>query len=228
MFGRDLGSAVLSLAIFDLDNTLLAGDSDYLWGQFLVEQGIVDRDFYESENARFYRQYREGSLDIFEFLAFALRPLADNELNRLQDWREQFVETKIRPILLDGARRLIEQHRRAGDTLLVITATNRFVTEPIVRLYGIDHLIATTPEFAEGRYTGRVDGEPCFQGGKVKRLQRWLEETRHSLEGSWFYSDSHNDLPLLERVDHPVAVDPDTILEAISKDRDWPVISLRG
>ncbi|NJD08607.1 MAG: HAD family hydrolase [Methylococcaceae bacterium] len=218
----------MSLAIFDLDNTLLAGDSDYLWGQFLVEQGIVDRDFYESENARFYRQYREGSLDIFEFLAFALRPLADNELNRLQDWREQFVETKIRPILLDGARRLIEQHRRAGDTLLVITATNRFVTEPIVRLYGIDHLIATTPEFAEGRYTGRVDGEPCFQGGKVKRLQRWLEETRHSLEGSWFYSDSHNDLPLLERVDHPVAVDPDTILEAISKDRDWPVISLRG
>jgi HAD superfamily hydrolase (TIGR01490 family) len=228
VLGRDLGSAVLSLAIFDLDNTLLAGDSDYLWGQFLVEQGIVDRHYYESENARFYRQYKEGTLDIAEFLAFALKPLADNELERLHAWRERFVETKIRPILLDAARRLVEKHRSAGDTLLVITATNRFVTEPIVRLYGIGELIATTPEFAGGRYTGGVEGEPCFQEGKVRRLRRWLDESRLSLEGSWFYSDSHNDLPLLQQVDNPVAVDPDATLEAVSRERGWPIISLRG
>lgn len=218
----------MSLAIFDLDNTLLAGDSDYLWGQFLVEQGIVDRDYYESENARFYQQYREGTLNIGEFLSFALKPLADNELDQLHDWRERFVDCKIRPILLDGARQLVDKHRDAGDTLLVITATNRFVTEPIVQLYGIDELIATTPEFADGRYTGAVEGEPCFQEGKVKRLEKWLAETRLNLEGSWFYSDSHNDLPLLQQVDHPVAVDPDATLAAVARERGWPIISLRG
>jgi len=217
----------LPLAIFDLDNTLLAGDSDYLWGQFLVEQGIVDRDYYERENARFYEQYKQGSLDIFEFLAFALRPLAQNDLAQLHAWRARFLESKIRPILLESARALVERHRRAGDTLLVITATNRFVTEPIVALYGIDELLATTPEFAGGRYTGRVEGEPCFQEGKVRRLQRWLQERGQSLEGSWFYSDSHNDLPLLERVDNPVAVDPDATLATVSGARGWPVISLR-
>lgn len=218
----------MSLAIFDLDNTLLAGDSDYLWGQFLVDQGIVDRDYYEGTNARFYEQYREGSLDIAEFLAFALRPLADNEPEQLYAWRAEFIESKIKPIMLEAARSLIARHREAGDTLMVITATNRFVTEPIVDLYGIEHLIATTPEFRDGRYTGRFEGEPCFQGGKVVQLHRWLEQGRQDLKGSWFYSDSHNDLPLLEQVDHPVAVDPDETLATISAQRGWPVISLRG
>lgn len=218
----------VSLAIFDLDNTLLAGDSDYLWGQFLVDQDIVDRDYYEQANAHFYAQYRAGNLDIAQFLQFALRPLADNEPEALYGWRESFLEEKIKPILLPAARELIEKHRSAGDILIVITATNRFVTEPIARFFGIEHLIATTPEFKDGRYTGRFVGTPCFQEGKVRRLENWLSENDHSLRDSWFYSDSHNDLPLLSRVDHPVAVDPDEVLAETAKERGWPIISLRG
>ncbi|QSA98287.1 HAD family phosphatase [Methylococcus sp. EFPC2] len=217
----------MSLAIFDLDNTLIAGDSDYLWGQFLVDQGIVDREHYETSNAEFYRQYREGRLDIAEFLAFALKPLAEHPVERLHVWREQFVREKILPILLPAARDLIAKHRDAGDLPVVITATNRFVTEPIVGLYGIEHLIATTPEFSDGRYTGRHVGVPCFQDGKVKRLDEWRVENDHALADSWFYSDSHNDLPLLSRVGHPVAVDPDEILADEARARGWPIISLR-
>ncbi len=218
----------MSLAIFDLDNTLLAGDSDYLWGRFLVEKGIVDREAYEQTNARFYEQYKEGSLNIAEFLAFALKPLADHSLDALYAWRENFIEEKIKPILLPAAREVIERHRQAGDMLVVITATNRFVTEPIVKLYGIEHLIATTPEFHEGRYTGRFEGTPCFQAGKVTRLGEWMEVNDHSLEDSWFYSDSHNDLPLLTQVSNPVAVDPDETLSRVAQEKGWPVISLRG
>jgi HAD superfamily hydrolase (TIGR01490 family) len=218
----------VSLAIFDLDNTLLAGDSDYLWGQFLVDQGIVDRDFYEQTNARFYQQYREGNLDIAQFLQFALKPLADNEPAALYAWRERFIEEKIKPILLPAAYELIEKHRKAGDILIVITATNQFVTEPIVRFYGIEHLIATLPEFRDGRYTGQFVGAPCFREGKVERLNSWLSANDHSLEDSWFYSDSHNDLPLLSRVANPVAVDPDQMLAGIAQEKGWPIISLRG
>lgn len=218
----------MSLAIFDLDNTLLAGDSDYLWGQFLVDEGIVDRDFYETTNARFYEQYRQGRLNITEFLRFALKPLADNEPEALYAWRERFIDERIRPILLPAARKLIEDHRQAGDTLIVITATNRFVTEPIAQIYGIEHLIATTPEFRDGRYTGQFVGAPCFQDGKVKRLNAWLAENDHTLTNSWFYSDSHNDLPLLSVVDNPVVVDPDERLAAIATEKGWPIISLRG
>lgn len=217
----------MSLAIFDLDNTLIAGDSDYLWGQFLVDHGVVDRDTHEEANARFYEEYKEGRLDIDEYLAFALKSLADHEPDRLYAWRERFVEEKIKPILLPAAFELIERHRRAGDVAIVITATNRFVTEPIAELYGIEHLIATTPEFLHGRYTGRVEGIPCFQEGKVRRLQEWLAENDHDLEASWFYSDSHNDLPLLSRVANPVAVDPDAILARIAAEKGWPVVSLR-
>lgn len=217
----------MALAIFDLDNTLIAGDSDYLWGQFLVDQGHVDRDQYEAANARFYEQYKEGKLDIGEFLAFALQPLATHELEQLQTWRAIFVRERIEPILLPAARTLIEQHRMAGDTLMIITATNRFVTEPMAAHYGIEHLIATTPELLQGRYTGRYEGVPCFQSGKVTRLQEWLESHQATLEGSWFYSDSHNDLPLLEAVQNPVAVDPDPGLKQLAEARGWPVISLR-
>ena len=217
----------MSLAIFDLDNTLIAGDSDYLWGQFLVDRGIVDRDLYEQTNARFYQDYREGCLDIEAFLQFALKPLAEHDPEALFAWRSQFVEDRIKPILLPAASELIEKHRRAGDVVMVITATNRFVTEPIAGLYGIEHLIATTPEFSEGRYTGRFIGAPCFQQGKVTRLDQWLAENGHGLENSWFYSDSHNDLPLLKRVEHPVAVDPDETLAQVAAELGWPVISLR-
>ena len=217
----------MGIALFDLDNTLIAGDSDYLWGCFLVEQGIVDSGLYERENRRFYDQYRVGELDIHEFLDFQLRPLSEHPVNTLQQWRRQYIEEKITPILLPKARALIDRHRQQGDTLVVITATNRFITGPIVELYDIPHLLATEAEILDNRYTGKVSGIPCFQDGKVTRLSDWLKVNRHSLDNSWFYSDSHNDLPLLNRVTHPVAVDPDEILEEHARNNDWPIISLR-
>lgn len=217
----------MGLALFDLDNTLIAGDSDYLWGCFLVEQGIVDGAHYERENRRFYDQYRVGELDIHEFLDFQLRPLAEHGLETLQQWRQQYIDEKISPILLPRAHELVERHRQQGDTLVVITATNRFITTPIVEMYEIPHLLATEPELQDNQYTGRVAGTPCFQDGKVERLDDWLADSQQSLNDSWFYSDSHNDLPLLNRVTHPVAVDPDEILEQHAREHDWPVISLR-
>lgn len=218
----------MSLAIFDLDNTLIADDSDYLWGQFLVDQGIVDKNLYESANAKFYDDYKQGTLDIVEFLRFSLQPLADNNPEQLYQWRAQFIEEAIRPLMLKSAQQLIDKHKNRGDTLLVITATNRFVTEPIVRLYGIENLLATTPEFIDGRYTGGFNGIPCFREGKVKLLEAWLENSTETMQDSWFYSDSHNDLPLLKLVDNPVAVDPDGKLSEFASAANWPIISLRS
>lgn len=217
----------MSLAIFDLDNTLLADDSDYLWGQFLVERGIVDGVAYERDNERFYAEYRAGTLDIQAFLAFMLRPLAEHPLEQLLIWRAQFMEEKIRPILLPKALALLARHRAAGDTLLIITATNRFITAPIGEVLSVPDLLATEAEFVEGRYTGRPVGIPCFQHGKVERLRVWLAETGHTLDESWFYSDSHNDLPLLSQVSYPVAVDPDATLAEYAQAHGWPIISLR-
>lgn len=218
---------IMALALFDLDNTLLNGDSDYLWGQFLVERGIVDASFYESENQRFYDQYLQGTLDIHEFLRFQLEPLARHNRLQLESWRADYLQEKIIPILLDNARKLIDSHRDQGDETVIITATNRFITEPIANYFGVHTLLATEPEMKDGQYTGGVNGTPCFQEGKVENLQTWLKHNGRSLEESWFYSDSHNDLPLLELVDHPVAVNPDDRLAAIADKRDWPVISLR-
>lgn len=218
----------MSLAIFDLDNTLIANDSDYLWGQFLVDQGIVDKAQYEDANAKFYDDYQQGTLDIVEFLSFSLQPLADNPPEQLYQWRTQFIEEIITPILLKPAQQLVDKHRERGDTLLVITATNRFVTEPIVKLYGIEHLLATTPEWIDGKYTGSFSGVPCFREGKVTLLQEWLKNSTETLKDSWFYSDSHNDLPLLNLVDHPVAVDPDKKLAQFAKEANWSIISLRN
>ena len=218
----------MPLALFDLDHTLLAGDSDYLWGLFLGERGIVDTETYVRENERFYREYREGRLDIYEFLRFSLAPLAAHPPELLESLRAAFVEEKIDPIILPAGRALIEEHRRQGDIPVIITATNAFVTRPIAERLGVEHLIATEPEFHDGRYTGAVAGIPCFQEGKVRRLEDWLAAQGMDLEGSWFYSDSHNDLPLLERVDHPVAVDPDPPLRETAARRGWPVRSLRS
>jgi HAD superfamily hydrolase (TIGR01490 family) len=218
----------VSLAIFDLDNTLIADDSDYLWGQFLVDQGIVDKDYYERANAKFYDDYKQGTLNIVQFLYFSLRPLANNDPEQLYHWRAQFIQDIITPILLKPAQQLIAKHRDRGDTLLVITATNRFVTQPIVELYGIEHLLATTPEFVDGKYTGDFKGIPCFQEGKVKLLEEWLKNSTETMQNSWFYSDSHNDLPLLKLVDNPVAVDPDENLMQFAKAANWPIISLRN
>ncbi len=217
----------MTLAIFDLDNTLLGGDSDYLWGNYLVANGLVDGAYYERENQRFYDEYRAGTLDIFEFLTFSLRPLAETPAPRLLALRERFMAEKIAPIILPAARNLVERHRRQGHHLLIITATNRFVTEPIAAALGVDDMLATDPEMIDGRYTGRVAGIPTFREGKVQRLHAWLNETGHNLADAWFYSDSHNDLPLLDLVPRPVAVDPDDTLRAHAEAKGWPVISLR-
>lgn len=217
----------MPLTIFDLDNTLLDGDSDYLWGRHLVELGVVGGSSYEAANQRFYEDYRAGRLDIMAFLAFSLRPLAENDPAELKRWRADFIKRHIRPLIGQPARALVGSHRRAGDTLLIITATNRFVTEPIAALFGIEHLIATEPEQHNGRFTGRVTGIPSFREGKIAHLHDWLAQTGHSLAGATFYSDSHNDLPLLELIDHPVAVDPDEALRAHAEQAGWPIISLR-
>lgn len=218
----------MTLAIFDLDHTLLVGDSDYLWGMFLVEHGLVDREFYARENQRFYDEYRAGTLDIHEFLRFSLQPLAQHPLDRMLQLRTRFIAEKIVPIVAPGTAPLLQQHRAAGHTLLIITATNRFVTEPIASLLGVDDLIATDPELRAGRYTGNVDGTPSFRDGKVTRLRAWLKQRGINLARSWFYSDSHNDLPLLELVTHPVAVDPDDTLAQHAAMKGWPVLSLRA
>lgn len=218
----------MTLAIFDLDNTLLAGDSDHAWNEFLVEEGIVDAEEYRQANDRFYQDYVNGDLDILRYLSFALEPLARHEPDQLNRWRARFMDHKIRPMLQDKATALLEHHRRQGHTLMIITATNRFVTEPVASVLGIDHLIATEPEMINGRYTGGVAGIPSFQDGKVTRLDDWLGHQQMTLDGAWFYSDSHNDLPLLNRVANPVAVDPDPTLTKHAQTQGWDIISLRS
>lgn len=217
----------MTLAIFDLDNTLLAGDSDHAWGEFLVEEGIVDAEEYQRTNDRFYQEYLDGGLDIFRFLEFVLQPLARHPMGDLLVWRERFMDKKIRPMLQDKASALLEHHRQQGHTLMIITATNRFITGPIAELLGVPHLIATEPEVKDGRFTGAVSGTPSFQEGKVVRLNDWLQDHDQTLEGAWFYSDSHNDVPLLKLVQHPVAVDPDPTLEALARENGWKILSLR-
>ena len=218
----------MSLAIFDLDNTLLRGDSDHAWGEFLVEQGAVDRERFASENNRYYAAYLAGTLDIYEFLEqHQLRPLAEHDRATLERWRMEFVRAKIAPLITPAARALVEQHRARGDTLLIITATNSFITAPIAAAFGIPHLIATEPEEVNGQFTGKVAGVPSYREGKVERLSEWLINRHENLDGSWFYSDSHNDLPLLNLVDHPVAVNADAILADYARTRGWTMIELR-
>ena len=217
----------MALAIFDLDNTLIGGDSDHAWGEFLVQQGAVDSEKYRKMNDEFYQRYVEGTLDIRDYLAFALQPLAQLDREYLVALHRQFMDEVIQPMWLPAAVRLLQEHRKQGDFLLVITSTNSFVVEPICARLGVDDYLATNLVMYENRYTGEVDGEPTFREGKVRRLNAWLEKTGHSLEGSSFYSDSINDLPLLEVVDHPVAVDPDDALASVAAERGWRVISLR-
>ncbi len=217
----------MSLAIFDLDNTLLSIDSDHAWGEFLVEQGAVDPVAYREANERFLADYNAGTLDMAAFLEMALKPLAENTPEQLAAWHQQFMASKIEPHILPKAEELLARHRTKGDTLLIITATNRFITGPIAERLGVDNLIAVEPEMVDGRYTGRVDGVPSYREGKVIRLQAWLEAQDITMDGAWFYSDSHNDLPLLEKVDHPVAVDPDDTLRKVAEERHWRIMSLR-
>lgn len=222
-----LRTKIMPLAIFDLDNTLLTNDSDYLWGQFLVDQQIVDPKQYEEKNRQFFEDYEHGTLDYDQYLRFALEPLTLFPTDQLNAWRQQFVEQRIKPIVAPGAPALIQQHRDLGDTLMIISATNLFITQPIADLLGIPFILATEPEVKDGQYTGNYLGIPTFQQGKVSALQEWLKTHQQSLIGSTFYSDSHNDLPLLEQVDHPVAVNPDETLERVAVERRWPVLDLR-
>ena len=220
----------MRLVLFDLDNTLLAGDSDYEWGQFLIDRGILERRSYEEQNQAYYQQYVAGTLDIHEFLGFALRPLAEHTPQELARWHVDFMRTRILPMIGPAARALVRGHLDGGDLCAIVTATNSFVTAPIAREFGIRHLIATAPESRDGRFTGRVAGTPCFRDGKVARIGEWLAGLGQRLADfaeSIFYSDSHNDLPLLEKVSRPVAVDPDAKLSAEAARRGWAVISLR-
>ena len=217
----------MTLAIFDLDNTLIGGDSDHLWGQFVCEQRLVNDDDFGARADQFYADYAAGDLDIDAYLRFALSPLVGHPAELIAQWHRLFMATKIRPIMLPAASALIDDHRQQGHELLIITATNRYITAPIAEALGVEHLIACEGEIVDGVYTGEPSGVPSFQAGKVTRLLEWLEGRRETLDGAWFYSDSHNDLALLELVDNPVAVDPDDILRAIAVARGWPVISLR-
>lgn len=218
----------MNLALFDLDNTLLAGDSDFEWAQFLIDRGVLDRKTYEARNQSFYDQYKAGTLDIHEFLDFQLKPLSQHPRKVLDAWHGEYMKQRILPMIRDSARALVDRHR--GELRVIITATNSFVTAPIARAFGIEHLIATEPEVRNGVFTGGVSGTPCFREGKVERLEAWLAgrgESLKNIEKSTFYSDSHNDLPLLEQVGHPVAVDPDAALRAHAAARGWPIISLQ-
>ncbi len=220
----------MNLALFDLDNTLLTSDSDFEWSQFLIEKKILDREAYESRNLEFYEQYKAGTLDIRQFLDFQLQPLSRYSRIQLDDWHSEFMAEKIIPLIAPGAYELINKHVLGGDLCIIITATNRFVTEPIAKTLGISNLIATEPDQEDGEFNGQVLGTPCFREGKITRLESWLDErnlTWLSFLESWFYSDSLNDIPLLNKVSNPVAVDPDSTLKEHAKENKWPIISLR-
>ncbi|MCB6182537.1 HAD-IB family hydrolase [Leeia sp. TBRC 13508] len=220
-----------NLALFDLDNTLLAGDSDKTWNQFLIDEGLLDAEESKVANDRFYQQYCDGSLNIDDYLAFALAPLTQFSMEELAALHEKFMANYIRPMMSEKAKSLVERHLAAGDLVMIITATNRFVTEPIAKAFNVPYLIATEAEIKDGRYTGKSTGVPSFKEGKITRLESWLEEKNLSWSSfgeSWFYSDSMNDLPLLKLVNHPIAVDPDATLAEHAEVHGWPVISLRS
>lgn len=219
----------MNLALFDLDNTLLAGDSDFEWAQFLIHKGVLDREVYEARNLEFYDQYRAGTLDIHEFLDFQLKPLSRHPRSQLEAWHAEYLKTRILPMMTLKARDLVDSHR--SDARVVVTATNSFVTRPIAREFGIEYLVATDPEEGpDGEFTGRVSGLPAFREGKVARVEAWLAERGldwSSFGETTFYSDSLNDLPLLAKVSRPVAVDPDETLKEHALERGWEIISLR-
>lgn len=213
----------MALALFDLDHTLLYGDSDHSWGQFLGERAIVDSRTFTERSDYYMAEYQAGRLDIHEFLDFQLAPLVAGNYETLLRLRAEYVDEKIRPLVIPAAVELVDRHRRQGDTPVIITATNDFVTRPIAALFEIEHLIATELEMVDGAFTGRIVGEPCFREGKIAKLEAWLAKNGGDLVGSWFYSDSRNDLPLLERVEHPIAVNPDPVLEREAGRRNWPI-----
>ena len=220
----------MNLALFDLDNTILAGDSDYNWSRFLIQEGYLDGAIHAEKNEKFYADYKAGTLDIYAFVEFQFKPLARNPRTVLNQLLKKYVEEVIKPMITEKARALVKRHQEEGDLIIVITATNSFITKPIAELFSIENLIGTDPEEKEGEFTGKVSGLPSFKEGKVTRLEAWLKGKNLSLasfEKSYFYSDSHNDLPLMQKVTHPVAVDSDDVLSEYAKTKGWPQISLR-
>ena len=220
----------MNLALFDLDNTILAGDSDYNWSRFLIQEGYLDGAIHAEKNEKFYADYKAGTLDIYAFVEFQFKPLARNPRTVLNQLLKKYVEEVIKPMITEKARALVKRHQDEGDLIIVITATNSFITKPIAELFGIENLIGTDPEEKEGEFTGKVSGLPSFKEGKVTRLEAWLKGKNlllASFEKSYFYSDSHNDLPLMQKVTHPVAVDSDDVLSEYAKSKGWPQISLR-
>jgi HAD superfamily hydrolase (TIGR01490 family) len=215
------------LALFDLDNTLLTGDSDHGWGEFMVAQGLVDEADYGAKNDAFYQDYLAGNLDMVAYAEFALTPLTQYSVTELNSIHQKFMQTIVIPMIAPKTQALLKKHRDAGDILVIVTATNDFITAPIAEYLAIPHLIATSTEFMEGRYTGKLSGTPCFKEGKIDKLNAWMTLNNYSIEGACFYSDSHNDIPLLALVDEPIAVDPDATLEAHALANGWPVLSLR-
>lgn len=218
----------MTLALFDLDNTLLSGDSDYEWGNFLVRKNLVNAVHYERANQKFYADYQAGQLDIVEFSAFSFEPLTRFSIAQLAQLHQEFMHEVILPLITQAARDLVAYHQAQQHTVAIITATNQFITAPIAKEFSIPHLIATQPKMHNGHYTTEIEGIPCFKEGKVTRLSAWMQENQQDLAGSYFYSDSHNDLPLMEKVDTAIAVDPDDILRDIALAKDWKIISLRN
>ncbi len=219
----------MELALFDLDNALLSGDSDYEWAQFLIERGVLERAEYEAKNEHFFRQYNAGELDIHEFLEFQLAPLARYPREKLDEWHAEFMRTKIEPMIRVKGVELVRRHLGHGDLCAIVTSTNAFITAPIAREFGLEHLVATELEVRDGRFTGKPTGTPCFREGKITRVEEWLAGQGRilaSFTAIWFYSDSQNDLPLLEYVTHPVVVDPDEVLHRVAVKRGWQIISL--
>ena len=220
----------MNLTLFDLDNTLLNGDSDFEWSQFLIRIGVLDRELFEAKNIAFYEHYKAGTLDIQEFLDFQLKPLSRHARKTLDEWHQRFMREQALGMITQAARDLVNRHRAAGDICVIITATNSFVTAPIAREFGVEYLIATEPEHKNGEFTGNVTDVPCFREGKITRLESWLREQGWSLDSfadTTFYSDSLNDLPLLAKVKNPIAVNPDDTLRNHAEQHGWPVMSLR-
>lgn len=217
----------MALALFDLDNTLLEGDSDFEWGQFLIKKKLVDEKEYAKANLYFYEEYQRGTLDIVEYSAFSFKPFSTRTQKELDKLHKEFMQSSVIPMVRAKSQEILDQHTAQGDTIILITATNTFIGKPIAEYFGIDHLLATQPKIINGNYTTEIEGTPCFQEGKVTRLNKWMDINNENLDGSYFYSDSFNDLPLLEIVDTPIAVDPDEKLADIAKERDWSVISLK-
>ncbi|MDA7691123.1 HAD-IB family hydrolase [Methylophilaceae bacterium] len=220
----------MNLAIFDLDNTLLDGDSDYNWGIYLVKKGYLDEEEYKVKNQKFFEEYQHGKLDIFAFAEFQFQFLKNNTRKFLNDVRSDYIDEIIKPMVLKKAVDLVNQHKEVGDSLLIITATNSFITKPIGELFGIENLIGTDPEERLGEFTGKVKGTPSFKEGKVSRLFDWLDARDFKLtdfEKTFFYSDSHNDLALLEVVTNPVVVNGDKILLEKAQEKNWPTLNLK-